>query len=47
MTENDIKRLNNCKEFQLSELGDVITGRKYKPRQKKVVDNSQQSLFEV
>ena len=47
MTENDIKRPNNCKEFQLSELGDVITGRKYKPRQKKVVDNSQQSLFEV
>lgn len=47
MTERDIKRPNNCPAFSLSELGDVITGRQYKPREKKVQeDNSQPSLFD-
>lgn len=26
----------NCKEFALSELGDVDSGRKYQPREKKI-----------
>jgi len=29
-TEEQIKRVNHCKNFSLS--GDVITGREYKPR---------------
>ena len=34
MDEKDIKRQNHCKFFALSDLGCVITGRKYKPRVK-------------
>lgn len=45
MTERDIKRANKCPEFKLSELGDVITGRQYKPREKCQEDNSQPELF--
>lgn len=45
MTERDIKRANKCPEFKLSELGDVITGRQYKPREKRQEDNSQPELF--
>lgn len=46
MDENDIKRPNKCKEYTLSELGDVITGRQYKPREKKEKrDNGQLPLF--
>ena len=47
MTEADIKRPNKCKEFALSELGDVITGRQYNPREKKQPeDDGQPSLFD-
>lgn len=47
MTERDIKRANKCPEFELSELGDVITGRQYKPREKKEpeVNENQPELF--
>lgn len=45
MNERDIKRANKCPEFKLSELGDVITGRQYKPREKRQEDNSQPELF--
>lgn len=31
-SEADIKRANNCKNFALSDLGDIITGRQYQPR---------------
>ena len=31
LTENYIKHTNTCKDFALSELGDVETGRKYQP----------------
>jgi hypothetical protein len=34
-SENDIKRENHCKNFVLSDLGDVITGKQYKPREYK------------
>jgi hypothetical protein len=34
---NRIDRATNCKEFVLSELGDVETGKQYKPREKKAV----------
>lgn len=33
MTEDQIKRANNCKDFALSDMGDVITGKQYKPRE--------------
>jgi hypothetical protein len=47
MTERDIKRPNKCPGFTLSELGDVITGRQYKPRKKKEAENDgQPSLFD-
>lgn len=32
-TEADIKRVNKCKNFIYSDLGDIITGRQYHPRQ--------------
>ena len=31
-TEEQIKRENHCENFNLSDLGDVITGRQYQPR---------------
>lgn len=34
LTESKIKKVNNCPDFALSELGDVITGKAYKPRVK-------------
>lgn len=34
---NRVDRVTNCKEFVLSELGDVETGKQYKPREKKTV----------
>ena len=40
MSEAEIKRQNNCKYFVLSDLGCVITGRQYKPRQYKTRDNN-------
>ena len=33
-TEADIKKVNKCKNFVLSDLGDIITGRPYRPRKK-------------
>ena len=35
MDENDIKKINSCKDFALSDLGCVITGKQYKPREKR------------
>ena len=32
LTRSQIKRANNCKDFALSELGDVETGKPYQPR---------------
>lgn len=37
MSENDIKRSNKCPNFALSDLGDVVTGKKYQPRAKRGV----------
>lgn len=31
-TEEQIKRPNKCPNFALSDLGDVITGKQYRPR---------------
>lgn len=31
LSESYIKHTNTCKDFAMSELGDVDTGRKYKP----------------
>lgn len=32
LSESQIKRANNCKDFALSDLGDIITGKQYQPR---------------
>ena len=32
MSESKIKQVNNCKEYGYTDMGDVITGRQYKPR---------------
>ena len=32
LTDNKIRRVNHCKDFDLSPLGDVVTGRQYTPR---------------
>ena len=32
LSDAEIRRVNHCKDFELSELGDVITGRQYQPR---------------
>ena len=34
LSEKQIRQANTCKDFVLSELGDVITGKAYKPRVK-------------
>ena len=44
--EDQIKRETNCKNFELSDLGDVITGRQYKPRKPKAEDNYKQMKWE-
>lgn len=35
LTASYVKRANNCKDYALSELGDVDTGKQYKPRPRK------------
>ena len=40
-----IKRKNHCKNFALSDLGDVITGKQYHPRNNTKEYNSQQLSF--
>lgn len=36
MTESKIKRVNSCKDYAYTDIGDVINpGKQYKPRQKK------------
>ena len=44
-TEAQIKKVNNCPNFELSELGDIITGRPYRPREKKPDDGEQISMI--
>lgn len=35
LSKKKIRRVNHCKGFALSDIGDVITGRKYTPRKGK------------
>ena len=44
-TEAEIKRVNHCPNFVISELGDVITGRMYHPREEKPADGEQLSMI--
>ena len=37
LSEKNIKRANRCHNFALSDLGDVVTGKKYQPRAKRGV----------
>ena len=32
LTETQIKRTNQCKDFAPSDLGDILTGKQYQPR---------------
>lgn len=47
ISSNSCKTENHCKEFVFCEIDAFDPEKKYKPRHKKIVDNSQQSLFEV
>ena len=49
LTDKGIRQVNHCKEFALSALGDVITGRKYTPRKGKPLkpDEVEQLRFEI
>lgn len=44
LSERSIKRENHCSDFVLSELGDVESGRQYKPRKEKREDGEQISM---
>lgn len=47
-SEQQIKKLNHCKNFALSDLGDIITGKQFIPRkrkQKKQNDSFEQLSF--
>ncbi|MBO6105864.1 MAG: hypothetical protein J6O99_08195 [Methanobrevibacter sp.] len=46
MSTKSAKTENHCKDFLFCEIDAFNPENKYKPRQKKPVDNSQQSLFE-
>ena len=37
LTDKKIRMVNHCKDFDLSPLGDVITGRPYTPRRGKPI----------
>ena len=45
MTRKQINRATTCKEFKYCELGDVVTGKQYQPKQERQEDNSQPELF--
>ena len=45
MSESKIKQVNNCKEYGYTDMGDVITGRQYKPRKNKSVKMEQLKLL--
>ena len=36
MREIDIKRANTCKDYAYTDCGDIITGKQYQPRVKKL-----------
>lgn len=37
LTDKMIRRTNKCKDFNLSDLGDVESGRQYKPRKPSII----------
>ena len=47
LSENQVRRITACKDFSLSELGDVDTGKPYSQREHrgKVVSLQQENLF--
>lgn len=48
LRESTIKRANKCRDFVLSDLGDVDTGKQYKPQNKRteiLCDYVQMSLL--
>lgn len=50
MSESQIKRANNCKDYGYCSCGDVITGKQYQPRklyQKRVMTPPQGEQIEL
>lgn len=45
LSASSVKRVNNCKYFVQSYLGDVDTGKHYKPRPKKKKNHEQLSWW--
>ena len=45
LSKSQVKRANNCKEYAQSDLGDVDTGKQYKPRPKKKKSHEQLGLW--
>lgn len=39
LNEDKIKRSNKCSDFDLSVMGDIITGKQYKPREPRKPDD--------
>lgn len=37
LSDRKLRQVNHCKDFDLSPLGDVITGRQYRPRMSKPI----------
>ena len=46
LSDSAIRRENHCREFALSDLGDVETGKQYQPRKPKTDNGSQQIKLE-
>lgn len=47
LSENQIKKANNCKDYSESELGHILTGKMYKPRKKKEKLNNNMTIFNL
>ena len=46
-TREQINRPNNCPNFALSDLGDVETGKMYKPRKERKTDGKEQQIMQI
>lgn len=45
LSDSQMRHSNNCSHYVLSDLGDVVTGRAYKPRKQK--KNSEIDYFQL
>ena len=47
LSDDKIRRVNHCKDFDLSPLGDVITGRIYTPRRTKQIEDDKEEQISL